>query len=261
MLFLNSAHAHWIYATTYRTDNPAYGSHEGVKLTSMMLINSDFSQRTIITPDDYQWVTSPQPGVERVMLDRIGGEQARATSLVRYAPDSIFPEHSHPGGEEILVLSGTFTENGTDYPTGWYLRSPDGSSHQPSSKDGTTLFVKLRQMAEEESQFVRINTNERKNWHAQQHRQICPLYASASESVILEKLNAGQRLFGSPVTGGAELLILQGEIMAPEGRYAKGSWLRLPPGDMPALMAAESGVMFYLKTGHLSPATVTELIQ
>ncbi|WP_431835395.1 cupin domain-containing protein [Enterobacter ludwigii] len=84
----------------------------------MMLLNSDFSQRAIINPDDYRWVPSPQPGVERVMLDRIGREQARATSLVRYAPDSVFPEHTHPGGEEILVLSGTFTENGTDYPAG-----------------------------------------------------------------------------------------------------------------------------------------------
>ncbi|MDQ6191113.1 cupin domain-containing protein [Klebsiella pneumoniae] len=40
------------------------------------------------------------------MLDRIGGEQARATSLVRYLPQTSFPEHQHPGGEEILVLEG-----------------------------------------------------------------------------------------------------------------------------------------------------------
>ncbi|EQB8571628.1 cupin domain-containing protein [Escherichia coli] len=100
---------------------------------NMMLLNSDFSQRAVMTPDRYQWVASPQPGVERVMLDRIGREQARATSLVRHAPDSMFPVHNHPGGEEILVLSGIFTENGTNYPAGWYLRSPDGSSHQPSS--------------------------------------------------------------------------------------------------------------------------------
>lgn len=40
------------------------------------------------------------------MLDRIGGEQARATSTVRYLPQTSFPEHQHPGGEEILVLEG-----------------------------------------------------------------------------------------------------------------------------------------------------------
>jgi anti-sigma factor ChrR (cupin superfamily) len=105
-----------------------------------MLLNSDFSQRAIVTPDDYQWIPSPQPGVERLMLDRIGREQARATSLVRYAPGSKFPAHSHPGGEEILVLDGIFTENGsTILPAGIcaartvLLTSPQVATAQPFS--------------------------------------------------------------------------------------------------------------------------------
>ena len=223
----------------------------------MMLLNSDFSQRAIVTPDDYQWIPSPQPGVERVMLDRIGREQARATSLVWYAPGSEFPAHSHPGGEEILVLDGIFTENGVDYPAGWYLRSPDGSSHQPSSRDGTTIFVKLRQMSADERQPVRINTQEAANWHGQPQRQVCPLFSGASETVQLQKLAPGERIFCAPLIGGAELILLQGELRAPEGRYESGSWLRFPPGDMPALIATASGVLFYLKTGHLSPTTLT----
>lgn len=223
----------------------------------MMLLNSDFSQRAIVTPDDYQWIPSPQPGVERLMLDRIGLEQARATSLVRYAPGSKFPAHSHPGGEEILVLDGIFTENGVDYPAGWYLRSPDGSSHQPSSRDGTTIFVKLRQMSADERQPVRINTQEAANWHGQPQRQVCPLFSGASETVQLQKLAPGERIFCAPLVGGAELILLQGEIRAPEGRYESGSWLRFPPGDMPALIATASGALFYLKTGHLSPTTLT----
>ena len=223
----------------------------------MMLLNSDFSQRAIVTPDDYQWIPSPQPGDERLMLDRIGREQARATSLVRYAPGSKFPAHSHPGGEEILVLDGIFTENGVDYPAGWYLRSPDGSSHQPSSRDGTTIFVKLRQMSADERQPVRINTQEAANWHGQPQRQVCPLFSGASEIVQLQKLAPGERIFCAPLVGGAELILLQGEIRAPEGRYESGSWLRFPPGDMPALIATASGALFYLKTGHLSPTTLT----
>lgn len=223
----------------------------------MMLLNSDFSQRAIVTPDDYQWIPSPQPGVERVMLDRIGREQVRATSLVWYAPGSEFPAHSHPGGEEILVLDGIFTENGVDYPAGWYLRSPDGSSHQPSSRDGTTIFVKLRQMSADERQPVRINTQEAANWHGQPQRQVCPLFSGASETVQLQKLAPGERIFCAPLVGGAELILLQGELRAPEGRYESGSWLRFPPGDMPALIATASGALFYLKTGHLSPTTLT----
>lgn len=88
-----------------------------------MLINHDFTRRVTVATDDYHWVHSPQGGVDRVMLDRIGGEQARATSLVRYLPKTSFPYHVHPGGEEILVLDGRFSEGERDYPAGWYLRN------------------------------------------------------------------------------------------------------------------------------------------
>ncbi len=219
----------------------------------IMLINADFSKCAIITPDDYNWVPSPQRGIERVMLDRTGQEQARATSLVNYAPASVFPEHSHPDGEEILVLSGMFTENGVDYPAGWYLRSPDGSSHQPSSRDGATIFVKLRQMSAEERLPVRINTKDESNWHGQPQRAICPLFSGTFERVLLQRLASDECVFDAPPVGGAELLILEGELRAPEGCYKKGSWLRFPSGDMPSLISTNNGALIYLKTGHLSP--------
>ena len=63
------------------------------------LLNADFDQRVVIRPEDYQWVPSPMPGVERMMLDRIGDEVARATSIVRYAPNVQFSSHTHDGGE------------------------------------------------------------------------------------------------------------------------------------------------------------------
>ena len=60
-----------------------------------------------------------------MMLDRIGDEKARVTSHVQYAPESTFPEHQHPLDEEVLILSGIFTENAEDdYSACWYLRNP-----------------------------------------------------------------------------------------------------------------------------------------
>jgi len=50
------------------------------------------------------------------MLDRIGDEVARATSIVRYAPHSRFSAHTHGGGEEFLVLDGVFQDEHGDYP-------------------------------------------------------------------------------------------------------------------------------------------------
>lgn len=55
-----------------------------------MDIHSDYSKRVVINHHDLPWVSSPESGVERRMLDRIGDEVARATSIVRYQPGSKF---------------------------------------------------------------------------------------------------------------------------------------------------------------------------
>jgi anti-sigma factor ChrR (cupin superfamily) len=54
-------------------------------------INADFTQRIVLATEEMPWIPSPQSGVERRLLDRIGGEVARATSLVRYAAASSSP--------------------------------------------------------------------------------------------------------------------------------------------------------------------------
>ena len=100
-----------------------------------MRLNADFDQRVVIRPEDHQWVPSPMPGVERMMLDRIGDEVARATSLVRYAPNSTFSPHVHGGGEEFLVLEGEFGDEHALYPAGTYVRNPIGSAHTPRVGD------------------------------------------------------------------------------------------------------------------------------
>ena len=111
-----------------------------------MLINSNFQQRTVILPEQYHWVNSPMPGVERMMLDRVGDEVARATSIVRYKPFSEFSAHTHSGGEEFLVLDGVFSDEHQNYHQGAYVRNPIGSSHTPTiGKEGATIFVKLQQ--------------------------------------------------------------------------------------------------------------------
>jgi len=47
-----------------------------------------------------------------------------STALVRWAPDTCFSAHTHPGGEEILVLQGLFHDELGAYPEGTWLRSP-----------------------------------------------------------------------------------------------------------------------------------------
>ena len=71
-------------------------------------VNTDFSQRVVIHSKHLPWIKSPMPGVDRRALDRVGGEVARATSIVRYAAGSKFSGHVHSGGEEFIVLEGVF---------------------------------------------------------------------------------------------------------------------------------------------------------
>src|ERR1043166_1754253 len=121
-----------------------------------MRINEDLSKPVIVHAAKLDWVPSPSAGVDRRMLFRVGGEGARATSIVRYAPGSAFPRHTHGGGEEIFVLDGTFQDEHGDYPAGSYFRNPPGTSHVPAAKGGCTIFVRLWQYRDgDQAQIVR----------------------------------------------------------------------------------------------------------
>lgn len=211
-----------------------------------MLVNADFTRPAVVTPVRYQWVASPSSGVERVMLDRVGGEVARATSLVRYAPRSSFSSHGHPGGEEILVLSGILSEDGEHFPAGWYLRNPPGSVHQPASMDGATLFVKLMQMSLAETARLRVDTRDPVNWRNDASRDICHLFSSDTEDVSLQRL-----LPGTPVFSGCvhlvEFLLLEGTLVSGDCDLEAGTWMRLPAGEYPEIFTGAQGATFYLK--------------
>jgi anti-sigma factor ChrR (cupin superfamily) len=65
------------------------------------------------------------------------------TALVRWAPNTIFNPHVHPGGEEILVLEGVFHDEHGSYSAGTWIRSPRYSKHAPFTKEeGALIYVK-----------------------------------------------------------------------------------------------------------------------
>ncbi|KAI8840925.1 ChrR cupin-like domain-containing protein [Chytridium lagenaria] len=53
----------------------------------------------------------------------------KATTLVRYAPNSSFNAHTHTGGEEFLVLDGIFADEHGKYPAGSYIRNKVRTRH------------------------------------------------------------------------------------------------------------------------------------
>jgi len=68
---------------------------------------------------------------------------ATHTALVRWAPGTRFNPHRHYGGEEIYVLEGVFEDEFGRYPAGTWLRSPHLSAHQPFSREGCIILVKV----------------------------------------------------------------------------------------------------------------------
>jgi quercetin dioxygenase-like cupin family protein len=146
-----------------------------------MELNADFSRRAALHGASLDWVASPMAGVDRRMLDRIGEEVARATSIVRYAPHSHFSPHTHSGGEEFLVLDGVFQDEHGDFPAGCYIRNPPGSAHRPGSEPGCVIFVKLWQFDPADRTQLRLDTRDR-SYAAAAGRpgvEILPLFADA----------------------------------------------------------------------------------
>ncbi len=216
-----------------------------------MHLNADFSKRVVIRPDDYNWVASPAAGVERMMLDRIGDEVARATTIVRFAPNSFFDAHSHDGGEEFYVLSGVFSDETGDYPAGTYVRNPIGTSHKPHTVEGCTILVKLHQFDAEDSVQFHIDTT------AAEFRpglveglSVLPLHSAASENIALVRWAAGTKFNQHSHWGGEEIFVLEGTFQDEHGAYPKGSWLRSPHLSRHTPWSDE-GCLIYVKTGHL----------
>src|SRR5262245_46297697 len=175
-------------------------------------IHADRSQPVLVHGARLPWVASPEPGVERRMLERAGGEVAIASTIVRYAPQSNFHSHTHGLGEEFIVLDGIFSDEGGHYPPGTYVRNPPGSKHAPFSRDGCIIFVKLRQMQSDESEQVRVYEKDRQWTEVIDGYAQALLYSNGRTSVWLERSKPGVRVPPRSVPRGEELFVLNGML-------------------------------------------------
>lgn len=216
-----------------------------------MNLNADFSQRVVQRAEEAEWVASPLPGVTRRMLDRVGAEVARATSVVRYAPDSAFSRHVHGGGEEFLVLEGVFSDETGDFPAGWYVRNPPGTAHAPHSRPGCVILVKLWQFAADDLEPVHLDTADAQHWRPATTPgvEVMELHEHRGVRTRLLRVGARVEIPDELLAGGPELYVIGGELREGETRLPAGSWLRCPPTRVPHLHAGEQGAQLYLKTG------------
>ena len=218
-----------------------------------MELNADFTKRAAMHGAQISWKPSPMKGVERRMLDRIGDEVARATTIVRYAPGSHFSAHVHTGGEEFVVLDGIFQDEHGDYPAGSYIRNPPQSFHTPGSDKGCTIFVKLWQFDMDDRMEVKLDTYSMQfaDDPSRPGVGIMPLHGDEREEVSLEQWEAGRRVELN-AKDGMEILVLEGGFEEAGENFTPQSWLRLPKGAKSSAIAGPNGARVWIKRGHLT---------
>jgi anti-sigma factor ChrR (cupin superfamily) len=213
---------------------------------------ADLVKPVIVDSCRLPWTPSPLPGVERRLLDRDdGGETARATSIVRYAPGCAFSPHVHDKGEEYLVLEGVFSDESGDFAKDTYVRNPPGSRHRPFTRDGCTIFVKLRQMPDSERtpRVVWLPEASASATAIAGLERIVLYESHDGERVAIEEFAAGAIWNEREATGGEEILVLGGTLDYGERPCGPGTWLRMP---IEKPMSSSSGCRIWVKRGHLS---------
>lgn len=218
-------------------------------------VNADLERRVVVDTTAMRWEPGPGGNIWRRPVYRHGGENGPLTSIVRYAPGGRFPHHSHPAGEEILVLDGILADEDGEYPAGTFVFNPHGSEHAPHSDEGCILFVRLRQYAGT-GRRRRVLGPGATQWlpGMQPGLRVKTLYTESGfpETVALVKWQAGTRFHRHTHPGGEEILVLDGELRDEHGVYPQGTWLRNP--HMSAHTPwSETGCLIYVRVGGLVP--------
>jgi anti-sigma factor ChrR (cupin superfamily) len=217
---------------------------------------ADLARREVVRPGGEDWRPSPMTAAECHVLDRIGEEVVRETSIIRCAAGARFRAHTHEGGEEFLVLAGSFHDDAGDYPDGTYVRNPIGTAHPPwAGSDGGLLFVKLNQFSATDTQRVVIDTRAGR-WcqGLVPGLTVLPLHEHGREHVALVRWAPSTRFLPHHHSGGEEILVLDGVFEDEHGVYPKGTWLRSPHLSAHNPFTGPEGALIYVKTGHLAGA-------
>ncbi len=214
-------------------------------------INHDLTRRVAINPESIVWYPTNSTGICFACFESDDEIQEHpVTMLTRFDPDGFFSYHEHPGGEEILVLDGCFTDEIGEHPPGTYMLNPEGFRHTPRSDKGCLTFVKLRQHGGTTRQQVRTNIFE-SPWQAgtipEIELQLLYSQTDYPEKVWIERWQIGAKLGAVIETDVKEIYVIAGTWSDELGTYPTGSWLRYPP-NCEYNPRSETGCTIYVKT-------------
>jgi len=234
-------------------------------------LNADKTVTQLVQTSALTWdETSAGSGVFRKKIERLGMKDARATTLVKFGPGMSFPEHSHWGGEEFIVLRGTWSDAFGDFPEHLYIRNYIGSKHSPSmGGQGVLILVRLGQMSRQHPE------PEHKSWQVSpevclaQGRKITfpqdtgdkepptiarlDVFQSPLEQVSFQMWPANTKIPYQTPENGAEIFVMGGGFESGLGVHDQHSWVRMAQsGEMLVARTGPEGAYVYVKEGHLN---------
>jgi hypothetical protein len=230
-------------------------------------LNSDKTVSAYVDSDTLTWQRASQAkgGVWRRMLERKGSEVARATTIVKFDPNQDFPQHTHTGGEEFIVIGGTWHDDYGAFHMYTYVRNYIGSSHTPKIKDdGCTILVKLRQMSKS------FEEPETTSWTLpalsdipKDMIKVFPLFSSPLEKTYAVYFPTGSKNEILPIPPhGLEMFVLEGSLNSTlrttenPTTHSRWSWYREPnalDSSIDLLISTDhpDGAYVWIKEGHL----------
>jgi len=104
--------------------------------------STDITPRFLqIGAEERKWERTGFEGVQ-ICVMRLN-EDGGGTVMLKAARGSGFPTHRHPGGEEMLVVTGRVVIDGRVLKAGDYLWTPPGSIHDMECEEDALLFVNM----------------------------------------------------------------------------------------------------------------------
>ena len=82
------------------------------------------------------------PGEHDVKVMPLYYYETEMVALYKWPAGARYEPHSHFGGEEVFVLSGTICDEYGEYPAGTWLRNPHNSEHSPYVEEETVIWIK-----------------------------------------------------------------------------------------------------------------------
>ncbi|WP_068512739.1 cupin domain-containing protein [Leptolyngbya sp. O-77] len=113
---------------------------EAVAAARILMRQFSSGNRLTVRGRDLDWQPYRVPGVSVAPL-YVDLAKREVTALLKAEPGAVYPIHRHAAPEEIYMLDGDLRIDGEVYGAGDYIRSRQGTVHEPSETVGGCMFL------------------------------------------------------------------------------------------------------------------------